>query len=202
MGSLASSGERSRLPLRCQRRGHLLRHLRPAEQPRHRLRRHLARHAGLRRPFHRHLVETRRIAPPWPCFQVAGSGGLRWQQRLQFLGVEDRNPGSVVQPVRHHSYHRSLSHRCFQMESHRASSVLRDLQTLGRRASGQLRKVLNFIRNTSTKTGLVCPPISTETSIQPISSPTQSPSAAFASNDIRPCPPGTIRLLQCESIVA
>src|SRR5450631_4868613 len=35
MGSLASSGERSRLPFRCQRGGHLLRHLRPAEQPRH-----------------------------------------------------------------------------------------------------------------------------------------------------------------------
>src|SRR5450631_2835781 len=64
MGSLSRSGERSRLPLRCQRRGHLLRHLRPAEQPRHCLRRHLARYVGLRRPFHRYLVETRGIAPP------------------------------------------------------------------------------------------------------------------------------------------
>src|SRR5258708_13288 len=32
--------------------------------------------------------------------------------------------------------------------------------------------------------------------------PIQSRSAVFASNDIRLCPPGTIRLLRCESIVA
>jgi Rhodopirellula transposase DDE domain len=45
-------------------------------------------------------------------------------------------------------------------------------------------------------------PTSTEGSTQPAPHPIQSTSDAFASNDIRPCPPGTIRLLQCESIVA
>jgi len=38
---------------------------------------------------HRHLVETRGIASPWPCPQAPGSGGLGWQQRLQLLGLED-----------------------------------------------------------------------------------------------------------------
>src|SRR5450755_3320164 len=45
-------------------------------------------------------------------------------------------------------------------------------------------------------------PTSTEGSIQPAPHPIQSTSAVFVSNDIRLCPPGTIRLLQCESIVA
>src|SRR2546427_7783818 len=57
---------------------------------------------------------------------------------LHFLGLENRDPGSVVQCIRHHCYDRSLPYRRLQMESHRASSVLRDLQKLDRRAAGQL----------------------------------------------------------------
>src|SRR5208282_5235696 len=45
-------------------------------------------------------------------------------------------------------------------------------------------------------------PTSIEGSTQPAPHPIQSTSVAFASDDIRPCQPGTIRLLQCESIVA
>jgi len=138
MGSLARTGERSRLPLTSQRCRHLLLHIRHAAEPRRRLRRHFTRYAGLRRPFHRHLVETRGIASLGPCSEAPGFGGLRRQQQLHFLGLEDRNPGSVVQCIRHHRYDRSLSHRGLQMESHRASSVLRDLQALGRRTPGQL----------------------------------------------------------------
>src|ERR1035441_9321265 len=138
MGSLARSGERSRLPLRCQRCRHLLRHLRPAAQPWHRLRRHLARYRSLCRPLHRHLVETRRIAALGPCSQVAGPGGLRRQQQLPLLGLEDRTSGAGVQRIRLHGNDRTLSHRRFQMESHRASPVLRDFEELGRRATDQL----------------------------------------------------------------
>src|ERR1039458_496675 len=140
MGPLPRSGERSRLPLRCQRHRHLLRHLRLAAQPRRRLRRHLSRYPSLRRPFHRHLVETRRGASLGPGSPIAGFGGLRRQQQLHFLGLEDRNSGAGVQCLRLHRYHRSLSHRCLQMESHRASPVLRDFQKLGCRAPGQLRQ--------------------------------------------------------------
>src|ERR1017187_3302799 len=65
---------------------------------------------------------------------------LRRQQQLHFLGLEDRNSGAGLQCLRLHRYHRSLSHRCLQMESHRASPVLRDFQKLGCRAPGQLRQ--------------------------------------------------------------
>ncbi len=87
---------------------------------------------------HRHLVETRGIVSLWPCSQAPGSGRFGWQQRLQLMGLEDRTPGSVVQPIWHHCDHRALPYGRFQMESHRASPVFRDLQTLGRRATGQL----------------------------------------------------------------
>src|SRR5207245_9622420 len=66
--------------------------------------------------------------------------GLGWQQRLQLLGLEDRNSGSVVQPIWHHGYSRSLPYWRVQMEPDRAPSVLGDFQTLGRRATGQDRK--------------------------------------------------------------
>jgi hypothetical protein len=46
------------------------------------------------------------------------------------------------------------------------------------------------------------PLISTGGIIQPAPHPIQNRSVAFASNDIRLCPPGIIRLLRCESIVA
>jgi hypothetical protein len=77
------------------------------------LRRHLARHTGFR-----HLVETRGIASPWQCSQAPRSGGLRWQQRLPFLGLENRNSGSVVQSIWYHGHGRSLSYRRIQMEPH------------------------------------------------------------------------------------
>jgi hypothetical protein len=92
VGPFAGPGERPRLPPRCQRSGHLLRHLRPSPQSRHRLRRHLSRHTGLRRSFHRHLVETRGNALLRPYAQTTGSCRLRRQQQLHFLGLEGRTP--------------------------------------------------------------------------------------------------------------
>ncbi len=59
---------------------------------------------------------------------LADSGG---SNSLPFLGLEDRNPGSVVQCIRHHPYDCSLPYWRLQMESHRASFVLRDLPELG-----------------------------------------------------------------------
>ena len=63
-------------------------------------------------------------------------------------------------------------------------------------------KVLNFIRNTCTRTGLAVSAYLDRRQYPPAPHPIQSTSAAFASNDIRPCPRGTIQSLQCESIVA
>jgi hypothetical protein len=99
---------------------------------------HLARHTGFRHPFHRHLVETRGIAATWQCSQAPRSGGLGRQQRLPFLGLEDSNPDSAVQPVWYHGHSRSLSYWRVQMEPDRAPALLRDLQALGRRTVNQL----------------------------------------------------------------
>ena len=68
---------------------------------------------------------------------LADSGGSNscsswaWKTELQ---------AQLCNPLRLHRHDRSLSHRRLQMESHRASPVLRDLQKLGRRTTGQLRK--------------------------------------------------------------
>src|SRR5439155_25069057 len=71
------------------------------------------------------------------------------------MGLENRNPGSGMQRLWHHCYNRALSHRCFQMESHRTPSVLRDLQTWAAEPLVSYEKMLGFIRNTRTKTGLL-----------------------------------------------
>jgi Rhodopirellula transposase DDE domain len=63
-------------------------------------------------------------------------------------------------------------------------------------------KILNFIRNTCTRTGLPSRLTSTSGIIQPAPYPIQSRSAVLPSNGIRLCQPGIIRLLRCESIVA
>jgi hypothetical protein len=62
--------------------------LRPTPPPRHRLRWRLSRYTGLRRSFHRYLVETRGSALLRPYAQTTGSGRLRRQQQLHFLGLE------------------------------------------------------------------------------------------------------------------
>src|ERR1700721_1680006 len=59
-----------------------------------------------------------------------------------------------MQSLRPRGHHRPLSYRCFQMEPHRAPVVLRDLQKLGSRASGQLRKDAQIHSRHPTKTGL------------------------------------------------
>lgn len=78
MGSLACSGERSRLPLRRQRRGHLPRHLRRSAQSRRCLRRHLSRYPA----FAAHSIapwwkreESRRWGPVPRLLVLADSGG-------------------------------------------------------------------------------------------------------------------------------
>ena len=68
---------------------------------------------------------------------LADSGGSNsctswaWKTEIQ---------SQSVQRIRRHRYHRALPDRCLQMESHRTSFVLGDLQELGCRAPGQLRK--------------------------------------------------------------
>jgi hypothetical protein len=49
--------------------------------------------------------------------------------------LEDRTSKPALQQLWAHSKRCSLPHRGFQMESHRAPSVFRNLQKLGRRAS-------------------------------------------------------------------
>src|SRR5437870_13902973 len=95
---------------------------------------------------------TRRPSPPIPS---PPGGNVRdrvamamlpsswfWRTRVAATvaapGLEDRNSGSVVQPIWHHGYSRSLPYWRVQMEPDRAPSVLGDFQTLGRRATGQL----------------------------------------------------------------
>jgi hypothetical protein len=56
-----------------------------------------------------------------------------------FLGLEDRNPNTGMQHLWSRRHHRSLPYRRLQVESHRAPTVLRDLQKLGCRAPRQLR---------------------------------------------------------------
>ncbi len=79
----------------------------------------ISRHSGLRRPLHRHLVESRRSPPLRPCAQASAPGRLRRQQQLHFLGLEDRTPASAMQSLRPRSHHRPLPYRCLQMEPHR-----------------------------------------------------------------------------------
>ena len=80
---------------------------------------------------------TRRYGRAPKLLLLADSGGSNsctswaWKIELQT---------SAMQSLRPRSHHRSLSYRCLQMESHRAPVVLRDLQKLGCRAPGQLRK--------------------------------------------------------------
>ena len=90
-----------------------------------------SRHPGLRRPFHRHLVETAGGTLLWPHPQTSGSGRLRRQQQLHFLALEDRTPGSSMQSLRDRRHHLSLPDRRLQVESHRAPVVFRNLQKLG-----------------------------------------------------------------------
>ena len=85
-------------------------------------------------------MEARRIPSLWPHTQASGSGRFGRQQQLHFLGLEDGNPGTLMQCVRHRRHCRSLPYRRLQMESHRAPPVFRDLQKLGRRGPRQLRK--------------------------------------------------------------
>src|SRR5450759_5142372 len=70
--------------------------------------------------------------------------------------MEARTAAATVRwpGTKHHCF--SLSIRCLQMESYRASPVQPDQQKLGGRASGQLRESLDlkFIRTTKTTTGL------------------------------------------------
>src|ERR1035438_8793646 len=155
MGSLAGAGERSRLPLRRQRSRHLLRHFRYAEQPRHCLRRRLARHARLRRPFHCYLVDTRgsRRHDHAPKLLVladsGGSNGCRswaWKTELQ---ARLCNPFGITATVAHYptgaSKWNPIEHRLFsEISKHWAAEPLVSYD-----------KMLGFIRNTSTKTGLV-----------------------------------------------
>ena len=155
MGSLSSSGERSRLPLRCQRRGHLLTAF------------------TICRPIAAPSVSASRTIPrPSPPIPLPPGGNARgraatiaranfWFWRtLEAATAVAHGPGrpksklSCATPSGSHRDHRALSHRCFQMESHRAPPVLRDLQALGRRTVHSYDKMLGFIRNTSTKTGL------------------------------------------------
>src|ERR1017187_7592641 len=154
MGPLPRSGERSRLPLRCQRHRHLLRHLRLAAQPRRRLRRHLSRYPSLRRPFHRHLVETRRGASLGPGSPIAGfgdSGGSNsctswaWKTEIQ---AQVCNAFGFTVTIAHYptgaSKWNPIEHRLFSEIS--KNWVAEPLDSY--------EKMLNFIRNTRTQTGL------------------------------------------------
>ena len=141
--------------IRCQRSGHLLRHLRPAAQPRHRLRRHLARYPGLRRPFHRHLVETRRIASLGPCSPVADSwrtpaaatvvSSWAWKTEIQ---AQVCNAFGFTATIAHYptgaSKWNPIEHRVFSEISKNWAAEPLD----------SYEKMLNFIRTTSTQTGL------------------------------------------------
>ena len=156
MGSLAGSGEQSRFSLRCQRSGRLLRHLRFAEQSRHGLRGDLARYAGFRRAFHRHLVETRRMRVARAMLPSC------WFWRTPVAArVVVPGPGrpNFKRSCAIHSASRlpSLNYPAgVQMEPLLAPPLLGHLQNIG--PPSQLvsyQNVLGFIRNTSTKTGLV-----------------------------------------------
>jgi hypothetical protein len=68
-------------------------------------------------------------------FAIAHSGRYRRQQQLPLSCLENRAPvptGELLCPCRDRC---PLSHRRFQMESHRASPLLRSLSKLGRRTA-------------------------------------------------------------------
>src|SRR5713226_2045655 len=81
---------------------------------------------------------TRQPLPPTPSPAVAHPCRYRRQQQLPYRRLENRTSNPTLQQLWAHCDRCSLSHRRFQMESHRAPPLFRNLQKLGRRASRQL----------------------------------------------------------------
>ncbi len=161
--------------------------------------------------------------PPLPAHSIAGwwkrDGADRYRRGRQLLILADTggsnscrtgawktelqaqlcNSFGLTVTVAHYPTER------LQMESQRAPPIFQKSPKTGppRLLTSSYPKVLNFIRHTCTRTGLAVSALPRpKASIQPAPHPIQSTSAVFVSNDIRLYPPGTIRLLQCESIVA
>ena len=155
MGSLARSGERSRLPLGCQRRRNLLRHLRRATQPRRRLRRH----SHDTPAFAAHSIATwwkREGSRRWGCVPklllLADSGGSNschswaWKTEIQ---AQLCNAFGFTVTIAHYptgaSKWNPIEHRLFSEISKNWAAEPLD----------SYEKMLKFIRTTNTQTGLV-----------------------------------------------
>jgi hypothetical protein len=119
--------------------------LRPTPQPGHRLCWRLSRYTGLRRSFHRHLVETGGITVLWPYAQTTGSGRFctSWAWKVE-LQSQVCNPFGLAVTIAHYPTGASKHSLFSEISKNWAAEPLDSYE-----------KMRKYIRSTDPQTGLV-----------------------------------------------